>query len=426
MTKENYEETQKKKYPDQPWMSVKEWKDGIIVSSNKPLLFFSLIVIVILTITILTFLSSARKTSGSDKIILYSLLANFVIFQTFATSYFITILLRFKKFGDSKVKLNTFPGVIGGTFQGTLEIPSIVNAPYGFKATLECIKTYKDPDSRKRIIREELYTESIYLNGTITDNNNTTVPFCFDIPYDNYSSDIKIFKYGKDYKQISWILKIEAKIEGLDFQTLFTVPIYKFSDSNPNHITELEAKNNISFTNRTPNLILKENDIIQDNKNNKLSLIFPAFRARKSFFNLLGFTAMWSSITLAIFLINFKGPNKVVDSYTFYMFAIFVIINIVMIYNLFHLLSFKSSIIFNKGNIEIYKGHFHYSKPMIVPYNKIKDITFKKGWGVEGKRHNMIFSFKDGRKTISAMMLKGEDIRNTLKEIITSNLNIKI
>jgi len=418
MTRKNYEESQKIKYPDSPWMWKKKWENGKIQSYDINTLIISWVFTILWNGISSPLLFKLSEEIEKNKAALFGLIFPLIGFLMLVWSIRATI--RWKKFGRSVVELTKFPATTGGTLEGELIIPSEVNASSGFKVTLTCKRHIRSSGSNNNSSTSMLWQKDIIVNGEVirARKRYTTVPIYFDIPYECLGTE-----QVSNRENIYWDLTIDASTKGVDYNATFEVPVFKTEESNPDHVPNLAKSDAIKSVRKSHSSILDENNIIEDNKSGSYSLIFPAFRQKKTFLSLLIFTSIWTGIIVGMYIFATTESNNFGSTFIYMFIGIFALCDLMMLYFLYHVMSFKSSIIFNNDNLEIKSGALLSSKTHIVRYEDIDKLDFIKGMSSGNNiLFKLVLKLKDGGRFTAAEMIKGTEIREVLRKIINDRI----
>lgn len=126
--------------------------------------------------------------------------------------------LEWRRFGNTPVTLDPFPGSIGGNVGGTIEL----NAPYfgttPFIVTLSCIRSRRGSNNDRT---ERALWQDTAVAHTEAGLYGTRLTFRFDVPEDQPPSDID--KSG-DY--VFWRLNVKAELPGTDLDRDYEIPVF--------------------------------------------------------------------------------------------------------------------------------------------------------------------------------------------------------
>lgn len=209
--------------PKQPWLWKDQWASGRLVDSSKQTTFvFGLIAIfwnaVSWTVTLLI---------GFDEIFGKTKEAMFVlIFPAVGLILLIAagwMFVRWRKFGDSVLEIETLPGVVGGWFAGTVQtsVPILTND--GLSIMLRCVNRVTTGSGKNRSTSEyTLYEDEQILTGRLpaARGGGNSIPISFRIPADcEPTSD-------RGNNDILWRLRLHGEMPGADYVANFVLPIY--------------------------------------------------------------------------------------------------------------------------------------------------------------------------------------------------------
>lgn len=133
---------------------------------------------------------------------------------------------RRRKYGMSRLHLETMPGVIGGEFRGTLAVAGKIDGLDRVTVQLKCIHTYTTGSGKNKSTHHEtLHEDKIEVEPAITfGQTQLDVPFRFVIPADCPPCEEPGYR-GK----IGWKLLVEGSAAGVDLAMEFEVPVYRVS-----------------------------------------------------------------------------------------------------------------------------------------------------------------------------------------------------
>lgn len=230
-------------YPGQPWRHREDWADGEVRSAARPTLIFSLVFAGFWNLVSLpvVFLLPDEVMKNGNRLALIGLA--FPLIGIGLLGWAVRSLIRQRKFGQARLRLETFPGVVGGPLAGTLFIGSDMRPESGFHLTLDCVNRRVTRSGGKRRTSERLLHQDsirVPLEHAGVDMTGTTVPVRFAIPFQasptsDENSDNRVF----------WRLSATAEVPGVDYAGSFEVPVFQTPDSSPDF-----EKTHILFGNR--------------------------------------------------------------------------------------------------------------------------------------------------------------------------------
>lgn len=221
------------RYPMQPWRHREDWAEGEVRSSARPALIFGMAFAVfwnLISLPILFFLPSEVLDKG-NRLALLGLIFPLIGIGLLVVA--VRHLIRQRKFGNSRLQLDTMPGVVGGPLAGTIHVGSGIWPEKGFDLTLEGVARRVVRRGGKRRTEEQLLhqeslrvpIEQLHVGAT-----GTTVPVRFIIPF-----EVPPTGGENSDKRVLWRLSAEAELPGVDYNTCFEVPVFRTQDSSPDY-----------------------------------------------------------------------------------------------------------------------------------------------------------------------------------------------
>ena len=216
---------------NQPWLWRKEWSGSSIASEDSKGLWLLWLFAVLWNGVSLPAVFGAVRQGLHEAlaylVFLFPLVgAGIVVAAIYKTT-------QRRKYGRTRFVPATMPGVIGGCLGGVIEVPARIVLTADARVALRCVRrvTRGSGDDRRTTEtvlweREELIPPSKWASET----RHTTIPVLFDIPAGSAASDPD----GGD-NEVVWRLSASAKTPGVDFKTLFVVPVFVTSDSTSAH-----------------------------------------------------------------------------------------------------------------------------------------------------------------------------------------------
>jgi hypothetical protein len=238
------EHTQTKTEAMPDWaLDKKDWASGEIRSSAKSSVY------VLWGFTIFWNLVSATPFLG-EKNVLHEIPNNppaalvflFPLIGLVMLAFCIKVTRQWRRFGATPLKLDPFPGAIGGHIGGTLRL----NIPYDrlarYEVTVSCRRSSISGSGKERRRKESILWQSESFCHQTRCAKGTELSFRFDIPAEKAESES-----DKQESYILWKLSINATLEGPDFQREFVIPVFNtaqtssIKDSSENHPLIQEA-----------------------------------------------------------------------------------------------------------------------------------------------------------------------------------------
>ena len=281
--------------PREPWLWREDWKSGTITSSNKAgmiaislfALFWNLIS---MPVSILFFLSEQKK--GEWWVV--PLISIFPLVGIAMIVWAIYKFLHWYRYGESTLRLASVPGVVGGQLAGVILAPSMVKPSKGFKVTLSCLKTYESGDSERV---ECLWQDQRRITKTLIDHEpgRIGVPIVFTIPSEAEPTN--------EEADIEWQVEVEAKVEGIDYQATFTIPVFRTEDSREGVSVDQSPLSDFEQVESLDNLLLAEGIIAQETGAiGGMRYYSPPARNKGSAIGTTLFMLVWNGMVTGMFI----------------------------------------------------------------------------------------------------------------------------
>ncbi len=225
------EDEQQRRYPNEPWKWKKIWQTDQLKSSHK----IQLIVLIIATI-VMTIISVAAAPTIIEKYIkeqdqLILLFALFPFCTLICWVQTIIYFLRWKRFSDTRFKLDTLPAALGHILRGELIMKEKLPASTVFNIKLTNIRSHIVKSGNKSNRTETILWQDEQKIPVEVGSYSTAfrLPILFEIPRDAAPSN-----WEKSDNELLWRLNIQANIPGADYIQTFEVPVFNPSKYNIN------------------------------------------------------------------------------------------------------------------------------------------------------------------------------------------------
>ena len=216
-------------HPDEPWLWRADWADGVARSASKNTVVFSwgfALLWNLISTPLLFFLPGEVLEKGNHAALL-GLLFPLVGIGLLVWAIRQTIELR--KFGQSVFRMSSVPGVIGGTLEGIIDVPSHFQPGQDFAVTLTSLNRQTTGSGKNQST-----TETILWQDTANSVQSYAqpmamgvgIPVKFDIPSDCAQTD-----EANPRNAILWRLGVHAAVPGVDYNTSFEVPVFRTAAS---------------------------------------------------------------------------------------------------------------------------------------------------------------------------------------------------
>lgn len=200
-----------------PWLRRKEWSSASICCMGKMhLIVFWIVATFCTALALPAVVTTVSALSGNGS---FSL-REFVFIAIGAGALFkaIQVTLTWRRFGRVTLRMNPYPGAIGGQVGGSFSVQLTYDSDQVFKAVLSCTKHYS-VDGKSQ--RQKIWEKEIRAH-TSAAANGTEVRVAFDVPSGLPESTVQ----GRD-PEYSWQLKISGELPGVDFNRTFEIPVFK-------------------------------------------------------------------------------------------------------------------------------------------------------------------------------------------------------
>ena len=245
----------RQRFPDQPWMWRPEWAEKVVPSRTglkAASIWAGALIWNAITLPALAAALTSQRLEGFLYYVLFWLIV-FALIGLGLIARAIRATLQSRRFGRSRLELETLPGLIGGHLRGKLVIVGNVAALDSVAVTLRCVHSFTADTGGESTTRETTLwaeTQPHEALGTRFAQREIELPVDFQIPYACRPSDD-----ADPENQIEWCISAEAPIAGLDLDLSFDVPAFKTEASDPSvgrSETAIAAENEIVYSDAVP------------------------------------------------------------------------------------------------------------------------------------------------------------------------------
>jgi len=131
-----------------------------------------------------------------------------------------------RKFSPAVFEMSSVPGVLGGWLRGTIQIPPEV--PEGIEARV-CLVCHRKATGSSRMDIDAWEAES-------SARTSSSMPVAFRIPFNLPESDLPDMPL-KGTMRVSWLLSVSASLPGVDYSSVFNVPVFPTEASDASFVT---------------------------------------------------------------------------------------------------------------------------------------------------------------------------------------------
>lgn len=210
-------------YGDTPWMAEKDWAQNQIPSGSKIIMYFAwgFAALWNLVSAPLPFVLYEEITEKQNYPALLGLL--FPLVGIGLIVWAIRRTVHWRKFGQSYLQLDPFPGSIGGQVGGTIELHYPYDPAQRYIITLSSIYSYTSGSGKNRRRREKLNWQDTAVAHTEMGLYGTRIVFRFDVPEGLPPSQAG--SRGDEYEM--WRLNLAAALPGVDLDMDYDIPVYE-------------------------------------------------------------------------------------------------------------------------------------------------------------------------------------------------------
>jgi hypothetical protein len=214
--------------------------------------------------------------------------------------------LRSRKFAVSRLDLVTVPAVVGHGLAGVIRTPADIRPADGFALVLSCVRIRRTGSGKNRSTTETvLWQEEKRVAGQRgaggpADGLVTNIPATFHIPADAPPCDDR-----NRNDRVIWRLRASASVPGVDYESVFEVPVFRTASSDQPPAEQLER-----LLGRAPSAEEWRqpagSPIRVTTSGGGTTVLFPAGRNRGVAVGLTTWTLAWTGVVVALAI--FEAP----------------------------------------------------------------------------------------------------------------------
>lgn len=210
------------RFQDAPWLANDKWQTAEIRSDSKTSMwvgwgfaaFWNLIS------APLPFVIYAEVTEKNNLLALLGLV--FPLVGIGLIAWALRQTLEWKRFGAAPVKLDPFPGSIGGHVGGTIDLNLPYDAGARFSMTLTSLRSYVSGTGKNRSRRERAEWQDTQLAHVAPGMTGSRLSFRFDVPEHLRESDAD----QSEESYYLWRLNLKGDLAGIDIDRSYEIPVY--------------------------------------------------------------------------------------------------------------------------------------------------------------------------------------------------------
>lgn len=215
------------RFGDKPWLSVPAWQSGKIRSDAKKSLWvlWGIAIVWNLVSSPLLFAIPAELRQGNEAVLIG------LLFPVIGAGLLISAAIytrRWLRFGPTPLVMDPFPGRLGATAGGHLDIKLPYDPSARFEVSLSCVRSYISGTGKNRSRKEKLLWQDSLSVAPQSGRLGTRLYVDFQVPSDLPSSEPPSEDYHK------WTLSVAADLAGPDYSRQFEIPVFATEASSRN------------------------------------------------------------------------------------------------------------------------------------------------------------------------------------------------
>ena len=203
-------------HPDEPWLWAEEWQQGRIKAvAGGPVAAVLIIFAAFWNAMVIGAAVLCFQRGDMNRVPVWIFFAVFALAGIFLIGLAVYFVVQGRKFDTGVFQMSRVPGTLGGSLEGTVQVPQQLppDTEVNIELTCESISgTGKNSTTRC------LFQKSANLRA-----GAGQLPVLFEIPPDLPPSD------NPDHRgttRIHWWLKTKASVPGVDYGDIFEVPVF--------------------------------------------------------------------------------------------------------------------------------------------------------------------------------------------------------
>ncbi len=302
--------------------------------------------------------------------------------------------IRFQKYGSSRFELATLPGVVGHTISGSVRIPTLLEPGDGFNATLTCVRRVTTQGKNGSTTESILWEEDRKIRGEPSRDAAgmaTRLPIAFRLPADARQCDSSNLN-----DRILWRLKVSASVPGVDFESVFEVPVFRTAASDRPLSDDEERQTHDQLVPSDYRQPAGSRIAVTPNVRG-VEIYFPAARNLAAANGITLFTAVWLGVVW--FLFQFKAPL---------LFPIvFSLFGLLLIYGMLQMWLGVSRVTVNAGTVAVASGYISPGGERVLAAGEISDISTAIGMQAGSTPYyDLVIALKNGKKVIAGRAVR--------------------
>jgi hypothetical protein len=213
---------------DTPWALRQDWATGII-KADPPSKVTGSILTTLVVLAAVFFPATGLTDAPLDARNPIAIAAAAIVLGVLAVA--IRTIARYVKFGDSRLQLETLPGVVGRSLRGVVYTKRNVAVRGDVRVRLRCLRSIRstgDPDraDSSHVTTDTFWEEVQSATPERVADGSIRIPVAFALP-DHLPA-------LSDNDGLTWYryeLAVDGDVRGVDFHAAFDVPVYRTAES---------------------------------------------------------------------------------------------------------------------------------------------------------------------------------------------------
>ena len=321
--------------------------------------------------------------------------------------------LRYTRYGVSRLELDTLPAAIGRTLTGAVRVSSRFQPGVMFDVVLSCINRVTTGGGKNSSTSEKiLWQDEAQVRGGETRDVRglaTRIPIQFRIPSDARASDST-----NSRSRVIWRLKLSASVPGVDYESVFEVPVFRTAESDLpiSEQDEPAARDEEALASyRQP----AGSRVTVTKTVRGTEIVFPAGRNPGVTVGTTIFTLVWAGIVAG--LLRWHAPL---------IFPIFFsLFGLILVYATVTFWLMVSRVVVGEGRIMVAEGYLTTGRERTYTSSELTDVTLTIGMQTgERPYYDIVLLRKNGRKVTAGRWVRDKREAEWLVATIKNGLGL--
>lgn len=342
------------KHNDQPWLGRRQWQSTSLVSAGRSS-WIAALVMALLWIAVsmpLLFVLPDEIADGNHAALIGLL---FPLVGVGLMIWALRAWLRWRRYGQSRLQLDTLPVALGGVLRAALEIPGQLSSR-SIQAQLLCVRKTVSGSGKNRRTSESILWENQYDFAIQVGANKAVQSARVVIPLPDGQP---VSDWHDQRQQIIWRLRASASEPGVDYASQFELPVFA-------------VEHDQADADSTPELPPQQADLWRDTGvqhgyvSHGQRFYWPRYRLLAA--------SLW--VLLAGLIFGGVGVVLLLQQQAWLMGGVFVLIGLLIVWGAVTMLFQRSEITFGQGQLRYAHGLFGGEK--VIPLAEIRQLSHKR------------------------------------------------